>query len=64
MSRCKRCAKLREEWLRAMDQHTVDGRSAEETIEAHKREESAYQAYMNVHRTCTECTEIDPDSVC
>jgi hypothetical protein len=47
-----------------MDQHTIDRRPTIETIEAHKREESAYQAYMNVHRTCTECTEIDPDSVC
>lgn len=61
MSRCSRCAKLREDWLRAMDKHTIDGRSQVETIEAHKREESAYHAYMNVHQTCTECTRIDPD---
>ena len=61
MSRCRRCAKLRENWLRAMDQYTVDRRPQVETIEAHQREESAYQAYVNVHRTCTDCARIDLD---
>jgi hypothetical protein len=32
-----------------------------ETIEAHEREESAYQAYMNIHRSCTDCSRTDPD---
>jgi len=44
-----------------MDKHTIDGRPQVETIEAHKWEESAYQAYMNVHRTCTDCLQIEQD---
>jgi len=61
MSHCGRCAKLRENWLRAMDKYTVDGRPQVETIEAHKREESSYQAYMEIHRTCTDCSRIGLD---
>jgi hypothetical protein len=41
MRYCGRCAKLREDWLRVMDQHTVDRRPQVETMEARKREESA-----------------------
>jgi hypothetical protein len=36
-----------------MDKYTVDGCAQVETIEAHEREESAYQAYMEIRRTCT-----------
>lgn len=61
MSHCSRCAKLREDWLITMDQHTIDRRPRIETIEAHKREESAYQACMNAHRKCTDCSRIDSD---
>ena len=61
MGRCNRCAKLRENWLRAMDEYTIDRRSEAETIEAHEREESAYYAYVNAHRTCTDCSRIDLD---
>jgi hypothetical protein len=45
----------------SMDKYTVDGRPQVETIEAHNREESLYQAYMEIHRTCTDCSRIDPD---
>ena len=61
MRYCSKCAKLRENWLKAMDKHTIDRRPQVETIEAHKREESAYQAYMNAQRMCADCSRIDPD---
>ena len=61
MSHCSRCAKLRENWLRAMDKYTVDRRPQVETIEAHEREESAYQAYMEIRRTCTDCSRVNLD---
>jgi hypothetical protein len=61
MRYCSRCAKLRENWLRAMDKYTIDRRPEVETIKAHEREESAYRAYMNAHRMCTDCSRIDLD---
>ena len=61
VGRCDRCAKLRENWLRALDEYTLDRCSEAETIEAHEREESAFHAYMNARRTCTDCSRIDPD---
>ena len=61
MRYCNRCGKLRENWLRAMDKYTIDRRSEVETIEAHEREESAFQAYMNATVKCTDCSRIDSD---
>jgi hypothetical protein len=61
VSRCSRCAKLREDCLKAMDKHTIGRRPEIETIKAHNREESAYQAYMIAHRICTDCSRIDLD---
>jgi hypothetical protein len=61
MGHCSRCTKLRENWLKTMDKYTVDGRVQVETIEAHEREETAYQANMDIHRTYTHCSRIDLD---
>jgi hypothetical protein len=44
-----------------MDKYTIDRRPEVETIKAHEREESAYRAYMNAHRMCTDCSRIDLD---